>query len=163
MRFLRAGEPWLSGSGHIRDNEGTFFEPDASVLALAERMGKVNAVDSAIAARDLGRARGILLGREFSKRDGVPERDGVSQEWWLQCVKRAKNAQERRKVELVVNEWADAASIASHIGYDIDLFCTKDCGHRAGGTSILNAVNKAWLEQTYGVKFVTLTDLAAMI
>ena len=67
-------------------------------------------------------------------------------------------------MQRAIAEWADADSIAAHVGYGIDLFCSEDQGKSAGGISlILDAANRAWLTATYGVQFATLTELAAMV
>jgi hypothetical protein len=157
MRLLQAGSRWFDGAGHARTAAGTFFEPDKSVLELAARMDRVNKVAEAIQARGLGYATAVHLGLQFSARDGA------SGELWLQGLGRAGNDAERKKVQNAIKEWADGDSIAAHVGYEIDLFCTKDKGRSAGGNSILNAANRTWLEQTYGVTFVTLSELAALV
>ena len=157
LGFLQTGSRWFSGAGHIPDDAYRFFEPDGSVLALAERMDRINRISESIQAKGIGYARAVNLGLEFSARDG---KDG---EWWLQGLKRAASDQEQTKVILAVREWADADSVAAHIGYELDVFCSEDKGKRAGGDSILNDANKTWLDQTYGVKFVNLRELAEII
>ena len=82
---------------------------------------------------------------------------------WFRSVLRAKDIHEQRQVQRAVAEWADADSIAAHIGYAIDLFCTEDRGKGTGTPSILDEDNRAWLEATYAIKFVTLSELAKMI
>jgi len=83
---------------------------------------------------------------------------------WPRSLLRARDATERKKVQRAVAEWADADSIASHVGYGIDLFCSEDKGKSTGGIpSILDSSNRAWLTSSYGVKFATLSELAAMV
>jgi hypothetical protein len=96
----------------------------------------------------------VRLGLEFSVRDGVVG------EWWFQALRRAQDETERKKVQKAVAEWADADSIAAHVGYGIDLFCWKNTG---GQRSVLGEPNRAWLASTFGVRFVTLTELSAMV
>jgi hypothetical protein len=157
LRFLRTGSRWFSGAGHIQNDDGTFFEPDENVLAVSEHRKRVDRVAETIQGRGLGYVRAVKLGLEFSTRD---HKVG---EWWLQGLKRGRSDQERTNVAFAVREWAGADSIAAHIGYDLDLFCTKDHGRNAEGDSILNPANRTWLEQTCGLKFVTLSELAAMV
>jgi hypothetical protein len=157
MQFLRTGSRWFSGAGRLTDNGYTFFEPDKTISALAERMGKVNEVAKAIQAIGLGYATAVCLGVKFSARA-----DSVG-EWWLKGLGRAQE-DEQIEVQKAIKEWADGDSIAAHVGYGIDLFCTGDKGGSAGGKpSVLDTQGKAWLASTYGVKFVTLMDLAAMM
>ena len=97
------------------------------------------------------------IANEFAKRDNAVN------EMPLRSLGRAKDVHEEGRVRRAVSEWADADSVASHIGYAIDLFCTDDQGKGAGAPSVLDSANRARLEKTYGVKFVTLCQLAAMI
>jgi hypothetical protein len=151
MRFLRG--PARIGWIRVEDGDGTLFEPDESVLELAALLDKVNEAVTAIETRGLGRAIGVQLGLKFGTQSGASG-------WWLQGLPLANNAQ----VQKAISEWADADSIASHIGYKIDLFCTRDKGgSRGGAPSILDGTNQAWLTATYGVQFATLTELAAMV
>jgi hypothetical protein len=67
-------------------------------------------------------------------------------------------------VQRAIAEWADADSVASHIGFGIDIFCSDDKGKSTGGApSILDPTHRAWLTATYGMKFVTLSELAALV
>ncbi len=151
MRALRG--PARMGDGFsVKDDDSSFYEPDESLQQLIERREKANEVDAAITARGVGRAIAQSLGLKFSARDGVAE-------WWLQGLKRVRDVNERRAVNRAISEWADAESIASHIGYEIDFFCTHDQGRSAGAASILAPDNRAWLTSTYGVAFVTLSEL----
>ena len=78
-------------------------------------------------------------------------------------MRRAQDETERRKVQRAIKEWADADSIAAHVGYGIDLFCSEDMGKSTGGEpSVLDGSNRAWLTATFGIKFVTVAELAAM-
>jgi hypothetical protein len=156
MRALRG--PARIGWVRVRDDDGTFFEPEDDVLELAARLDKASDVATAIQKRGLGYAAAVGLGLQFSARDGKVD------EWWLQALRRAQDETERRRVQKAIAEWADADSIAAHVGYEIDLFCSEDMGKSAGGApSILDATNRAWLTSTYGVKFVDLAELAAMV
>jgi len=156
MRALRG--PARVGWVRVKDDDGSFFEADDSVLELSRRLDKANDVATAIGTRGLGYATAVRLGLQFSARDGVVG------EWWLRALLRAQDDAERKKLQRAIAEWADADSIASHVVYGIDLFCSEDKGKSTGGEpSVLDLTNRAWLASTYAVKFVTLTELAAMV
>jgi hypothetical protein len=152
MRALRG--PARFGWVCIKDDDGTFFEPDASMLERIQRSDRTNEMADAIAARGVGHAIAVKLGLDFSVRDGA------SGEWWLHGLLRAKDVLECTQVERAVAEWADGDSIAAHYGYGIDLFCSKDFGQKASSASVLDCENRKWLNEKFGVQFVTLVELA---
>lgn len=80
---------------------------------------------------------------------------------WYSLLNMAIDEREHREIQKAVSEWADGDTIAAHIGYKIDLLCAGDKGQSAGAGSVFDAANRLWLEQTYGVQFVTLSELAA--
>jgi hypothetical protein len=106
LRALRA--PARAGSVRVKDEDGTFFAPDASTLELLARMEKVNKMASAISKRGLGYAKAVELGRKDADCDN-PFRPQL----WLQGLADASN----RQVKLAINEWADGDAVASHYGY----------------------------------------------
>jgi len=156
MRALRGPARMVDGFS-VKDDDGSFYERVDSVQELIARREIANEVDAAISNRGVGRRIAQSLGLEFSRRDGA------SGELWLQGLRRA-TVDERKKVQRAVAEWADADSISAHIGYKIDFFCTGDYGKgNAGTASIFDPTNRAWLMATYGVRFLTISDLAAML
>ena len=156
MRALRG--PARIGWVRVKDDDGTFFGPEEDVLELAKLLDKAGDVATAIQRRGLGYAVAVQLGLRFSARDGKIG------EWWLQALRRAQDESERKKVQRAVAEWADADSIAAHVGYGIDLFCSEDKGKSTGGQlSVLDETNRAWLTSAFGVNFVSLAELAAMV
>jgi len=65
------------------------------------------------------------------------------------------------EVATAVAEWADGDTVACHIGYGNDLFCSGDKGGKTGTrSSILNKANREWLSGTYGLQFVYVQELA---
>jgi hypothetical protein len=155
MRALR-GPARMVVAFTVKDEDGTFFERVEPIEELIKCREKANEVATAIETRGLGRAKALSLGLELSRRDGE------SGELWLQGLGRAQ-ASEHKKVARVVAEWADGDSIAAHIGYSNEFFCTHDKGMGGGRPLTFDAENRAWLTATYGVSFVTLSDLAAMV
>jgi len=152
LRALRA--PARTGWVRIRDEGCTFFAPDASMPELLERMDKVNDMATAIAVRGLGHAKAVELGRKFADcyNASYPE-------LWFKGLLGAS----RRQVKLALNEWADGDSVAAHYGHGIAFFCSEDFGKNSTGASVLDSDNRKWLSDTYGIRFVTLADLAEMV
>lgn len=76
---------------------------------------------------------------------------------------RTAPASEDKVIAKAVAEWADGDSVAAHIAYGINYFCTRDVASGAGAQSVFSAGNRAWLQSTYNVKFVTPDELAAIL
>ena len=119
-----------------------------------KRLDRTFAALREIEPRGVGKQQIEALGSTISKRVG---RAGP---WWAN-LDRATQA-EISQIASAVGEWADADSIAAHIGYQNELFCTEDQGITAG-SSILNDANRGWLSNKYGIRFVTLAELASML
>jgi hypothetical protein len=66
-------------------------------------------------------------------------------------------------MERAFNEWADSDSVAVHVAYVLDIFCSDDVGKSNVTNSVLDPTNRAWLTATYGVRFMTFDDLAASL
>jgi hypothetical protein len=149
MRFMMAGSRWFSGAGHLAEHR---YTPE-----LAARMDKVNAVARAIQACGVGYASAVCLGNKFNARAFCVGK------LWFQGFQHAQSTEER-EVKDAIKEWADGDSVAAHVGYGNDLFCSLDQGGKTGGKpSVLDKQHKAWLSAEYGVKFATLSSLAAML
>jgi len=138
----------------VRGFGDDFYEPYSNPAELVARGEKANEVDKALARRGLGRARAVQLGLEYS------QRDGMGGEWWPEGLGRARDKAERKKVWAAINEWADGDAIAGHVGYGNDFFCTQDYGKDAGLQSALHPTNRTWLKETFGIDFVSLSELA---
>jgi hypothetical protein len=111
-----------------------------------------------IEQRGVGRAQLTMIGRELAIRH--PE----SGHTYFDIPDVPLTDEDRRKVAAAVAEWADGDTIACHIGYGNDLFCSGDKGGKAGArTSILNHANRAWLTSTYGLQFKSVAELAAIL
>ncbi len=109
--------------------------------AAQERMQRQLDVSALIDARSVGKAA-------FDAADGWTDRDRTS-------------AEEKQLIKACA-EWADGEIVAAHIAYQNDILCTDDCAGGAG-TSIFNAANRSWLTTEFGVRFMTLGDLAAKV
>jgi hypothetical protein len=73
------------------------------------------------------------------------------------------SAEQENDFARAIAEWADGDSVAAHVAYNNDVFCTEDKGNSAGGKSILDQSNRLWLQETYGMKFATIHGLAQQI
>jgi hypothetical protein len=141
----------------VDDPDRIIFESHEYDDALHKALELTTEVASAIQARGVGQALLFKIAAAFATRDNVTEP-------WPQSLPRARNDAERRQVQRAIAEWADGDAVFSHIGFGIDLLCSEDLGKSTGGVpSILDPTNRAWLSSTYGVKFVTLTELAALV
>jgi hypothetical protein len=67
---------------------------------------------------------------------------------------------EEKEFARAVAEWADGDSLAAHVAYNNDIFCTEDQSRSAGASSIFDAGNRRWLATIYGVRFATVRELA---
>lgn len=141
----------------VDDTDRIIFESHDCDDVLLNALELATEVASAVQARGVGQALLLKIAADFATRDNVTEP-------WPQSLPRARNDAEQRQVQRAVAEWADGDAVSSHIGFGIDLFCSEDMGKSTGGfASILNLTNRAWLTSTYGVRFVTLPELASMI
>jgi hypothetical protein len=117
------------------------------------------------AADVIGIAKAKLVARKF---DGRGRHPGVPPEhWpmrpWYKSLEYALKGKERDEVADAVGDWADADSLAAHIGYGLDYFCTMDQGKSVKGRSILDAEHRAWLAREYGVKIVSPVELLSLV
>lgn len=67
------------------------------------------------------------------------------------------------QVKKAFSEWADGDAISQCYGYEIDYFCTEDCGNSASGDSILSQDNKKWLQDNFGINIINLKDLSNLL
>ncbi|WP_139017367.1 hypothetical protein [Bradyrhizobium sp. STM 3809] len=137
--------------------EGNFYVPETEE-ALEQRLDRFFNVMRAIEARSLGSPRVLAIAERWAER--APNSP------WYQRLGTAKDIHETREVGRAVAEWSDADSIGAHYGYGNDLFCTLDIAAgegRRGDAAILDAENRAWLVSEFGIKFVSLSELAALV
>lgn len=153
MRLLKA--PRLGGT-NIKDPDGTIFAAETDEAALDKRLRLYQSVLRDLDTRGVGFALVKQLASDFAQRANV-------QEPWFKSLSRASGIAEERAVQRAVAEWADGDSIAAHIGYGIDYFCTGDEGKSSGTASVFTTANRTWLTTTYGTRFITMTDLAALV
>jgi len=143
------------GAFMITDPVGEIYLSNGNGDDLCAWQEKVRDVAQAIEARGLGIAQVKALGGTMAA--GDPEKA------WFAALSSAKDIHEQRAVERAFCEWADGDAIASHVAYGIDFFCSNDVGKSNGRNSVLDPGNRAWLTESYGVRFMTLEDLFAYL
>lgn len=142
------------GAFAFDDPSGDYYLDRGSEAQLATWIGTAHQVSRAIEERGVGFAQIRALGKSFAT---DPEAS------WFEALEKAPSIHEKRAVERAFAEWADGDSIAAHIAYGIDIFCSDDIGRSNAGQSILDADNRAWLTAAYGVRFMTFEQLAAAL
>jgi hypothetical protein len=70
-------------------------------------------------------------------------------EFWLDGLQVAP-ASEQENIAKAVAEWSDADSVAAHIAYGNDIFCTRDRATSAGSKSVFHSSNITRLREKYG-------------
>jgi hypothetical protein len=70
---------------------------------------------------------------------------------------------DERSIRKAVAEWADGDSVACHFSFGNDYFCTEDKGNSAGTSSVLDKPNREWLTKDFAVRFLSISELAALV
>ncbi|MBR1169158.1 hypothetical protein [Bradyrhizobium liaoningense] len=149
MRAIRG--PARIGGVRARADQLRFAETCTSIQELLERRDKVNALASAIAQRGVGYAVPVELGLK-----NLTPVEIAKPTLWSDGLRRLPG---HTSVHRAIAEWADADAIAAHYGSGNELFCTEELPGKQR-RSVLNAENRAWLEEHYSIKFVSLAQLA---
>lgn len=142
------------GAFDIKDPDGEFYLANGEGDAMRTWINKIHEVARAVEHRGLGIAQVKALGGTMAS---GPD------ELWFSALENAKDVHQERAVERAFSEWADGDSIAAHIAYGLDIFCSADVGNSNATNSILDPTNRAWLTATYGVRFMTFDDLLATL
>ena len=139
-------------------DDPTFYDPQVfSTAEYAERFGDATA---AIEPRGVGGAVIAAIAKRIKQRLSP---NAQASKFGSPLLEFAKDEAERREIVKAIAEWADGDLVASHIASANDLLCTEDQAKTARGPSIFDATNRAWLKTTYGVEFVTISELAALL
>ena len=154
LRFLWAGRFGTPRPPELLSPES--FAIEGTDEEQERRRDCFDEIARAIEARGVGIAKIKAIGERIKARI-------KSTEHLYSVLNRAEDDQEHKEIQKAVGEWADGDSIAAHIAYGNDLFWTRDEGESAGGTSILDPDNREWLEASYGVRFIDLSDLARRV
>lgn len=116
-------------------------------------LDRIDEVAKAIEARGVGMAPLLAIAQRIQRRLGLTN---VA---WNDGLDQARDESEKREIADAFAEWADGDSIALHVGYGLDVFCTNDRA-QAARSSIFDSGNRAWLSSTYGVRLMSLGELA---
>ena len=81
---------------------------------------------------------------------------------WFQSLDQPKDKVEKKEVIDAVAEWADGDTVAAHYAYSNDFLCTEDTG-KSSVALIFNSSNRQWLQEDYGLSFVSISQLAAKL
>lgn len=149
VKALKA--PPRIGAFQIYDDEGKFFLSTGTDGETDTWIERVLEVVRAIEAKGVGVAQVKELGLNLAG----------SQTDWHKGLQEACDTHQQRALERAFAEWADGDAIASHIAYDLDVFCSADMGKSNANKSVLDPDHRQWLERTYKVTFMSLEDLLA--
>jgi hypothetical protein len=120
---------------------------------------KYGRVEFAIRQRGVGRAPLEKLGHEFAMRAGGTHVFAVGTIPDLPDY----TVEEQDKKKKAVAEASDGDVVAAHFAFGNDLFCSEDFGKSASPASVLDDDSRAWLTEVFGIRFVTLAELAEMV
>jgi hypothetical protein len=136
-------------------------DPDKRIYLYENDDAKLRArLDRTFEAARAIEARGFGMGPIQKIAARLANRAGVTEPWYS-SLDRA-NSSEEVEIAKAIAEWADGDTVAAHIGFQIEYLCTGDKGAKAGN-SIFDPTQRAWLAATYGVQFLTISELAAMV
>ena len=133
---LMYGENWMGLPVPAEIDDPALYVAE-DVNASKEREGRQHFASTAIEARGVGKA-------VFDAVDGWTDRPRLPSE--------------KKELIKACAEWADGELIAAHIAYKNDILCTNDWA-RSAGRSVFDMSNRAWLTATYGLKFMTVSEL----
>ena len=143
------------GAFHITDTTGEYYLNLTEGAELKAWIDKALEVAQAIETRRVGFAQVKALGEGFAASDPAAV--------WFRSLDQATDVHQKRAVERAFSEWADGDSVAAHVAYGLDVFCSDDVGNSNATNSVLDPVHRAWLTAIYGVRFMTFEDLAASL
>lgn len=142
------------GAFHITDPTEEYFLKQGEGAELEAWIDKAIEVARAIEARGVGFAQVKRLGQDMATSDPAST--------WFRSLDQA-TGDHQKKVKQAFGEWADGDSVAAHVAYGLDVFCSNDQGKSHATASVLDLSNRKWLAETYGVRFMTFEDLAAYL
>lgn len=136
---------------NYRDPTGDYFLSNGVDEAMSRWQSTAIEVARAIDARGVGFSQLHALGANLAL-----SKPGKT---WFEALSDASDIHQERAIERAFGEWADGDTIASHIAYGIDIFCSDDAGKSNANPSILDATQKEWLAAAYGVRLMTFEEL----
>ncbi|MFG1225658.1 hypothetical protein [Xanthobacter wiegelii] len=152
VRFMRAPRIGLARPSELQESD--FVQDQGEEQS--NRNNRFIALGRDLEGRGVGRAVLTAIG------NGIHSRLGTTGTWFS-ALNQAADIHEERRIQRGVGEWADADTVAAHYAYENDYLCTEDEGNSADGASVFDPATRAWLTANYGIRFVTLTELAALL
>jgi hypothetical protein len=143
------------GMARVDDPDSCRYVAEPDEAQLGRRLDRHLQAVTAIEARGLGCAQAQRIANEIRAEIG-------GYDPFISYLGRPRAAAEQHQVNRAIAEWADGDSVAAHYAYGNDIFCSEDFGKSASTPSVLDATNRAWLTQTFGIQFATLRELARM-
>ena len=143
------------GAFQITDPTEDWYLKTGEGADLKAWIDKAHEVALAIESRGVGFAQVKALGASMNT--SGPTRP------WFQLLAETNDIHKQREVERAFSEWADGDSLAAHVAYGLDIFCSEDVGKSNATNSVLDPTNRAWLNKTYGVQFMTFEQLASYL
>jgi hypothetical protein len=123
-----------TGAFGFTDSTGQYYLSRGEGDELRDWINKVKEVTEAIEARGLGYAQVKALGQKIAASDPATA--------WFRALAKARDIHEKRAAERAFSEWADGDSVAAHIAYGLDVFCSADVGNSNATNSVLDQVNR---------------------
>lgn len=81
----------------------------------------------------------------------------TNEDTWYEALKKAPI----NRVAKAIAEWSDGDSVAAHISYGVNIFCTMDKAKAAGSQSIFSEENRNKLNERFGTIILTPEELLA--
>lgn len=152
VRFMRAPRIGLERPPELKDSD--FVQE--SDQEQSDRINKFMVLCRDLEGRGVGRAALTGIGSSIHNRVGTTGP-------WFSALNQAADIHEERRIQRGVGEWADGDTVAAHHAYGNDYLCTEDAGNSADGPSVFDHTTRAWLTANYGVRFVTIKNLADLL
>ena len=149
LKLMRAPRVGMSRPAEVSD---AWFAPGPHEPDSLNRAQRFGGLTREIEKRGVGFAILKALGQRMNARLGVVGH-------WTTSLDCPENDEEARELIRAVSEWADGDVVAAHYSYGNDVLCTEDKGRSAEG-SIFSDDSRRWLEDTYGLSFLTVNELA---
>jgi len=146
FKLLRC--PRISGITNPHIAENLFL--DDSQVHIKERQDNFAVVAKEIETKGTGISHIKAIGSKYDPKN------------WINGIRKAPE-NEIMRIAKAVAEWADGDSLAAHIAYKNDYFCTKDMAKSGGQDSIFAQHNRKYLEKLFGVIFVAPEELCLKI
>ncbi len=156
IRLLQVPVIGLPIPKYFRDNRD-FYAPETFSSGYYDRFGNAAA---SIEARGLASTLLTAIGNRIRQRSPPNAHVAISGVQWLQY---AKDEAEKKEIGKAIAEWADGYLVASHIASENDVLCSEDRARSARHASVFDKTNSNWLSATYGVKVLTIQQLAALM